>query len=58
MTPTTRALAFWLLRVAIAGALLLALRAWQGPDPVLPWLWAGYAALSLVTTLVLIRRSR
>ena len=49
---------FWLMRVAIAVLLVIALQAWQGPDPLLWWLAAGYAVLSLVTTLVLIRRGR
>jgi hypothetical protein len=58
MTPTTRALAFWILRIGIAALLVVALGAWQGPDPVLWWLWGGYAVLSLLTTIVLIRRNR
>ena len=58
MTATQRALAFWVVRVGIAALLVIGLRAWQGPDPVLWWLWAGYAALSLVTTTILIRRGR
>ena len=57
MTPTARALAFWILRVALAGLLVLALRAWQGPDPVLWWLWGGYAVISLLTTALIIRRN-
>jgi|GEM_PF-5672433 len=58
MTPTTRAYAFWLLRVAIAVALVLAIHAWRGPDPFLWWLAAGYGVLSFVTTTILVRRSR
>lgn len=54
----TRALSFWILRVAIAGLLALGLAAWQGPDPLLGWLWVGYALLSAVTTTILIRRGR
>ena len=57
MTPTARAIAFWILRVAVAVLLVLVLRAWQGPDPVLWWLWGGYAAISLLTTLFVIRRN-
>ncbi|MEM9796161.1 MAG: hypothetical protein AAF919_06710 [Pseudomonadota bacterium] len=56
MTPTTRALVFWVLRVGIAVLLVIALQAWRGPDPILWWLAAGYALLSFVTTLILIRR--
>lgn len=58
VTPTTRALAFWVVRVGIALLLVVALQAWRGPDPVLWWLAAGYAALSLLTTILLIRRNR
>ncbi|MEM7645064.1 MAG: hypothetical protein AAF366_21510 [Pseudomonadota bacterium] len=58
MSPTARALAFWVIRVAIALLLVIALQAWRGPDPVLWALASGYAALSLVTTLILIRRNR
>ncbi|WGH80095.1 hypothetical protein [Jannaschia ovalis] len=58
MTPTTRALAFWLLRIGIAALLVVALVAYRGPDPVLWWLWAGYAVLSFGVTLVLIRRGK
>ena len=57
MTPTTRALAFWIVRVGLAVILVLVLQAWRGPDPVLWGLAAGYAALSAFTTWVLIRRS-
>lgn len=58
MTPTRRAIAFWIIRVAIAVLLVLILQAWQGPDPVLWYLAAGYAALSAVTTFILIRRMK
>lgn len=58
MTPTRRAIAFWIIRVAIAVILVLVLQAWQGPDPVLWYLAAGYAALSAVTTFILIRRMK
>ncbi|UWQ18035.1 hypothetical protein [Jannaschia sp. M317] len=57
MTPTRRAIAFWLIRVAIAVILVLVLQAWQGPDPILWYLAAGYAVLSAVTTAILIRRN-
>ena len=56
MTPTRRAVAFWVLRVGIAVILVILLQAWRGPDPVLWWLAAGYAVLSALTTWVLIRR--
>ncbi len=56
MSPQGRAVAFWLVRVAIAAGLVLALHAWRGPDPLLWYLAAGYAALSAVTTWFLIRR--
>ena len=58
LSPTARALVFWLLRVALAALLVLALRAWQGPDPILWWLWLAYAAISLFTTAMLIRSGR
>ena len=58
MSPAARAVAFWALRVAIAVALVAALQAWRGPDPVLWWLALGYAILSAVTTWMLIRRTR
>ncbi len=58
MTPTRRALAFWVIRVAIAALLVIALQAWRGPDPILWWLAGGYALLSLLTTIVLISRDR
>ncbi|GIT91307.1 hypothetical protein JANAI62_17630 [Jannaschia pagri] len=58
MTPTNRAIAFWLIRVGIAVVLVIALQAWQGPDPVLWYLAAGYAAISAFTTYILIRRGR
>ncbi|MEM7488318.1 MAG: hypothetical protein AAF390_04245 [Pseudomonadota bacterium] len=58
MSPVTRALAFWVVRVGIALLLVIALQAWRGPDPVLWWLAAGYAVLSLLTTILLIRRGR
>lgn len=56
MTPTTRALAFWIVRVGIAVLLVIALQAWRGPDPFLWWLASGYAVLSAITTAILIRR--
>ncbi|WP_179378220.1 hypothetical protein [Jannaschia marina] len=56
MTPTRRAIAFWIIRVAIAVILVLALQAWRGPDPVLWYLAAIYAAISAFTTYLLIRR--
>ena len=56
MSPTSRALAFWVVRIGIAALLVVALAAWRGPDPILWWLWAGYAVLSLVTTTIIIRR--
>ena len=58
MTPTRRAIAFWFIRVAIAVLLVLGLQAWRGPDPVLWYLAAAYAAISAVTTLILIRRQK
>ena len=58
MTPTRRAIAFWLIRVAIAVILVLVLQAWQGPDPILWYLAAGYAVLSAFTTYILIKRSK
>ncbi|MCK0168168.1 hypothetical protein MWU52_11440 [Jannaschia sp. S6380] len=58
MTPTTRALAFWLVRVGIAVVLVLAIRAWRGPDPMLWWLAGGYALISLFTTWMMIRARR
>lgn len=58
MTPTRRAIAFWILRVAIAVILVLILQAWQGPDPLLWYLAAIYAAISAFTTFILIRRMK
>ena len=58
MTPAKRALAFWLIRVGLAIVFVILLQAWRGPDPILWWLAAGYAALSLLTTILLIRRTR
>ena len=58
MSPTRRAIAFWIVRVAIAVVLVLILQAWKGPDPVLWYLAAGYAAISAFTTFILIRRSK
>jgi hypothetical protein len=58
MDPTRRAIAFWILRVGIAVLLVILIQAWRGPDPFLWWLWGGYAVLSGITTIVLIRRSR
>ncbi len=56
MSPVRRAIAFWLIRVAIAVVLVLILQAWRGPDPVLWYLAAGYAAISGFTTYLLVRR--
>ncbi|MBM2575116.1 hypothetical protein JQC91_02255 [Jannaschia sp. Os4] len=58
MTPTRRAIAFWILRVGIAVILVILLQAWRGPDPMLWWLAAGYAAISLFTTYMVIRSRR
>lgn len=58
MTPTRRAITFWIIRVAIAVLLVIALQAWQGPDPMLWYLASGYAVLSAFTTWLLIRRNR
>jgi hypothetical protein len=58
MDPARRAIAFWILRVAVAVLLVILLQAWTGPDPVLWWLAAGYALLSAITTWVLIRRMK
>ncbi|SDZ42199.1 hypothetical protein SAMN05444004_11410 [Jannaschia faecimaris] len=58
MTPTRRAIAFWIIRVAIAVILVLILQAWRGPDPVLWYLAAGYAAISAFTTYVIIKRRK
>ena len=58
MTPTRRALAFWVLRVALALILVIVLQAWRGPDPVLWWLAGLYAAISLFTTLMILRSRR
>ena len=57
MTPTTRAIAFWLLRVGIAVIIVILLQAWRGPDPMLWWLAAFYAAISAFTT-YMIHRNR
>ncbi|WP_167766880.1 hypothetical protein [Jannaschia formosa] len=58
MSPTRRAIAFWIIRVAIAVFLVILLQAWAGPDPVL-WYAAGvYAVLSGLLTLFLIRRGK
>ena len=46
MTPTRRALAFWIVRVRIAVMLVIVLQAWRGPVPVLWRLALSYAALS------------
>lgn len=56
MSPTRRAIAFWLIRVALAVIMVLVIQAWRGPDPVLWYLAAAYAAISAVTTFFLIRR--
>lgn len=56
MTPTRRAIAFWLIRVAIAVLLVIGIQAWRGHDPMLWWLAAGYVAISAVTTMILLRR--
>ncbi|KIT14222.1 hypothetical protein [Jannaschia aquimarina] len=58
MTPTTRAFAFWLIRVGIAVALVIAIQAWRGPDPLLWWLAAIYTVISLFTTLMILRSKR
>lgn len=58
MDPTRRAIAFWIVRVAIAVLLVIALQAWRGPDPMLWWIAAAYAVISGLTTWVLIRRSK
>ncbi|PWJ22067.1 hypothetical protein [Jannaschia seohaensis] len=55
MDPTKRAIAFWIVRVAIAVLLVIALQAWQGPDPLLWYLAAAYAVISAFVTLMLIR---
>ena len=56
MTPTRRAIAFWILRVIVAVILVVALQAWRGPDPLLWYLAAIYAAISAFTTWMMIRR--
>lgn len=56
MTNTRRALLFWLIRVVFAIVLVVVLQAWQGPNPMLWWLAAGYAVLSAITTAILIRK--
>ncbi|MGB3408031.1 MAG: hypothetical protein WBA67_11105 [Jannaschia sp.] len=58
MALTRRAIAFWIVRVAIAILLVLALQAWRGPDPVLWYLAAGYVTLSAFTTWIMIRRGK
>ena len=58
MTPITRAIAFWLVRVGIAVVLVIVLQAWRGPDPMLWWLALAYAAISAFTTYMLIRSRR
>ncbi|MFO6464820.1 hypothetical protein [uncultured Jannaschia sp.] len=55
MTPTTRAIAFWLLRVGLAVLLVIGLQAWRGPDPMLWYLVAGYALISAFTTYMIVR---
>ncbi|UWQ21701.1 hypothetical protein [Jannaschia sp. W003] len=56
--PARRALAFWVLRVAVAFVLAAAIQAWRGPDPFLWWLALGYAALSALTTWMILRTRR
>jgi hypothetical protein len=57
MTPaSTRALRFWLIRVAVAILLVVLLQAWTGPDPVLWWAAGAYVVISGLVTLILIRR--
>lgn len=53
-----RVLSSWLLRLAIITAFVLVLRQMQGPSP---WLWpalALYAAVSLLTSIMLERSRR
>lgn len=56
MSPTRRSIAFWIVRVGIAALIVIVLQAWRGPDPILWWLWLGYAALSAFTTYMIINR--
>ncbi|MDB2407152.1 hypothetical protein N9W17_01290 [Jannaschia sp.] len=57
MDPNRRAIAFWIVRVAIAVLLVILLQAWRGPNPVLWYAAAAYALIAGLITLILIRRS-
>jgi len=58
MDTTKRAIAFWIFRVAIAVLLVIGLQAWKGPDPMLWYLAAIYAAVSGLVTFMLIRKGK
>lgn len=58
MTPTNRAILFWLIRVSLAILLVFALEAYRGPNPTLWYLAAGYVVLSAFMTFLMTRRGK
>jgi Na+-driven multidrug efflux pump len=58
MDPARRAIAFWIIRVAIAVILVIVLQAVGGPNEMLWWAAAAYALVSGLVTLFMVRRQR